>query len=69
MLLHIRRENRQGRTATALKLLNEKIGRSQHDRKLQKKRIRLLGELNWDEWKAHEETWQIRRFPAKYQPF
>ena len=69
VLLHIRRDNRQGHIATALKRLNEKIGRSPHDRKLQKKRIRLLGELKWDEWKAHEETWQIRRFPAKYQPF
>ena len=69
VLLHIRRDNRQGHIATALKRLNEKIGRSPHDRKLQKKRIRLLGELKWDEWKSHEETWQIRRFPAKYQPF
>ena len=69
VLLHIRRDNRQGQIATALKRLNEKIGRSPHDRKLQKKRIRLLGELKWDEWKSHEETWQIRRFPAKYQPF
>ncbi|MEE2941959.1 MAG: S8 family serine peptidase [Verrucomicrobiota bacterium] len=69
VLLHIRRENQQGHTATAMKRLNEKISRSPHDRKLQKKRIRMLGELKWDEWKAHEETWQIRRFPTKYQPF
>ena len=58
-----------GRLATALKLLNEKIKRSPHDKKLYKKRIRLLGELKWNEWKRHEEAWQIRRFPAKYQVF
>ena len=69
MLLHIRRENRHNRIASALKLLNQKISRSPQDKKLLKKRIRLLGELNWGEWKTHEETWQIRRFPAKYQPF
>ena len=50
-------------------LLNEKIKRSPHDKKLYKKRIRLLGELGWDEWQAHETQWQIRRFPAGYQPF
>ena len=65
----LRRENRHDRIASALKLLNQKISRSPHDKKLLKKRIRLLGELNWGEWKTHEETWQIRRFPAKYQPF
>ncbi len=69
VLLHIRRENMHGRLATALKLLNEKIKRSPHDKKLYKKRIRLLGELKWNEWKRHEEAWQIRRFPAKYQVF
>jgi tripeptidyl-peptidase-2 len=69
VLLHIRRENRHDRLATALKLLNEKIKRSPHDKKLHKKRIRLLGELGWDEWQAHETQWQIRRFPAGYQPF
>lgn len=69
VLLHIRRENRHDRLATALKLLNEKIKRSPHDKKLHKKRIRLLGELGWDEWQAYETQWQIRRFPAGYQPF
>ena len=69
VLLHIRRENMHGRIATALKLLNEKIKRFPHDKKLYKKRIRLLGELEWDEWKAHEEKWQILRFPSKYQLF
>ena len=69
VLLHIRRENMHDRIATALKLLNEKIKRLPHDKKLYKKRIRLLGELEWDEWKAHEEKWQILRFPTKYQLF
>ena len=69
VLLHIRRENMHGRIATALELLNEKIKRLPHDKKLYKKRIRLLGELEWDEWKAHEEKWQMLRFPSKYQLF
>ena len=69
VLLHIRRENRHDRLATAIKLFNEKIKRSPHDKKLHKKRIRLLGELGWDEWQAYETQWQIRRFPAGYQPF
>ena len=68
-LLHIRRENMHGRIATALKMLNEKIKRLPHDKKLYKKRIRLLGELEWNEWVAHEKKWQILRFPTKYQLF
>ena len=68
-LLHIRRENMHGRIATALKMLNEKIKRLPHDKKLYKKRIRLLGELEWNEWVAHEKKWQILRFPTNYQLF
>ncbi|HJO09396.1 MAG TPA: S8 family serine peptidase [Verrucomicrobiota bacterium] len=69
VLLHIRRETRHNRLASALNFLNEKIKRSPHDKKLHNKRIRLLGELGWGEWQAHETQWQIRRFPADYQPF
>jgi len=69
VLLQVRREKRLGRLGKALEHLNAKIKGAPHEKRLYEKRIRLLNELTWTEWRDYEKRWFIIRFPEKYQPF
>ncbi|MBZ0269705.1 S8 family serine peptidase [bacterium] len=67
--LHIERERRRGRIATALDLLNDRIDDADPDRERYEKRIALLTELGWGSWAAYEKQWLLRRFADDFPPF
>ena len=69
VLLHIRRQRRHNRQASALKSLNEHIHDSPPTRLLFKKRSDIYDELGWDQWRDYEQKWMILRFPGSYPRF
>jgi hypothetical protein len=38
-------------------------GSTSESKPLREKQIRILESLSWDEWLAHERSWNLRRFP------
>ncbi|MEM7386047.1 MAG: hypothetical protein AAF514_13990, partial [Verrucomicrobiota bacterium] len=69
LLVRIRKERRENRFGTALKLLNGLLKKSPTDRKLHEKRQRILAKLGWQDWEAWEKQWFSRRFPKEIPEF
>jgi tripeptidyl-peptidase-2 len=69
LTLHIDREIQRGRLGQALKLLSGKIADAKQDKDLYNRRIKLLDQLGWPQWRQYEEKWHLLRFPEKYPPF
>ena len=68
-LLHIRRLRRQGNFAQAVQILNTFIDSEPATYLYHKKRRDLYELLGWPDWRAYEQRWMLRRFPATPVPF
>ncbi len=66
VLLNIRRERRNDRPASALKLLEDLLKKQPTRALLYKKRGDLFDELDWEHWRANADAWKIIRFPKSY---
>jgi tripeptidyl-peptidase-2 len=69
VLLHIRRERRQGRYGNALELLNKYIPTSSPNYWYIKKRCDVFEKLGWMHCWEQEKRRLLIEFPEKYEPF
>jgi len=69
ILLHLRRERRHARQATALRLLDEHIKKSPPEYLHNRKRRDMYRELGWEHAFDYENRWLLIRFPDRYPPF
>ncbi len=69
VLLHVRRERRNGRYAMGLKWINHYLSSSPPNYWYVKKRRDLYRELGWTHCEQYENQWLLARFPKEHEAF
>jgi len=67
-LLTVREERRKGRYASAILKLNKQID-ADAPFLFHKKRLDMLGQLEWTDWQAWQQTQMLIQFPKKQPPY